>query len=430
MKHSLIAIATAFSVFAVSCGQKAQQPAARMDRNRINIGTYFLKPYANTPQHVKDCKDCGIDFVIGMPNDPAVLDIFQENGLGAVVGGVLPGWWGGDGSNAGLMCEKCPIEKYEEAAAAFQDHPAIWGVDTGDEPSALDFPHYGKVVTKVAELFPNQFPYLNLYPNYASVAVNTEDNVYSQLGTATYADHIAEYCKNVPLDYLCYDFYVYSTTVDKAYDNLKIVADACLETNRSMWIVLQVNSLYPEKWVSLNQLRFQAYTAMAFGAEVITWACYTAGWWSNQVLDDNGEKTEQYDKLKAVNAEIHSFSDVYMKYQRKATAFIGFDGTEWIKDIPTVSSLSDDTVCELCATDGTPLVAGSMVRRDGKKGSAVFVCSADDPQDENPQMHTVRFRPVGKKVKVLTNTGEVQPQKDADGFVTVQLQSNAAMIIY
>ena len=31
---------------------------------------------------------------------------------------------------------------------------------------------------------------------------------------------------------------------------------------------------------------------MAFGAENIIWACYTAGWWqANQVLDSQGNKT-------------------------------------------------------------------------------------------------------------------------------------------
>ncbi|MBQ7915173.1 MAG: hypothetical protein IJ315_00110, partial [Firmicutes bacterium] len=71
-----------------------------------------------------------------------------------------------------------------------------------------------------------------------------------------------------------------------------------------MWIVLQVNSKHKEEWISENNLRFQAYTAMAFGAENIIWACYTAGWWHNQVLDEKGEKTQQYEKLKKVNGEI------------------------------------------------------------------------------------------------------------------------------
>ena len=124
----------------------------RMDRTKLNIGTYYLQPYARTEQHVKDLKACGIDFVLEVNCDKDLLDKFEKYGVGAVVNEVLPPWWGGDGDNAGKMAENCPLEKYAEAAEAFRDHPAIWGVDTGDEPSALDFPHYGKVTALTEKL--------------------------------------------------------------------------------------------------------------------------------------------------------------------------------------------------------------------------------------------------------------------------------------
>ena len=103
------------------------------------------------------------------------------------------------------------------------------------------------------------------------------------------------------------------------------LSDACLRTGRSMWIVLQVNSSRPEEWTSENRLRFQAFSAMAFGAENIIWACYTAGWWHNQVLDSQGNKTEQYEKMKTVNAEIKTLGVPYMKYRRVSTHLVGFD---------------------------------------------------------------------------------------------------------
>ena len=204
------------------------------------------------------------------------------------------------------------------------DHPAIWGIDVGDEPSALDFPYYGRVIDTVNRLFPNQFAYLNLYPNYASVAKNNAAETVNQLGTATYAEHIERYIENVPTDYICYDYYMYSASVTGAYENLRIVSDACLRSGRSMWIVLQVNSNKPECWISENELRVQAYSAMAFGAESIIWACYTAGWWHNQVLDEHGEKTEQYEKLRRINAELKAIGEPYMRYRRTATHFVGY----------------------------------------------------------------------------------------------------------
>ena len=206
----------------------------RMDRSKLNIGVYFLGDYARSEQHVKELAECGVNFVVCMDNDRAALDLFAKYDVGAIVTGILPGWWGGDGDNAGQMAATNPLEKYEEAVKGFEDHPAIWGIDTGDEPSALDFPHYGKVMDLVEKRFPNQFAYLNLYPNYASVAQNNAAETVNQLGTATYQEHIDAYCANVGVDYLCYDFYMYSASVAGAYENLRIVADACRRTGRSM----------------------------------------------------------------------------------------------------------------------------------------------------------------------------------------------------
>ena len=416
-----------------SCAPKQETATpGRMDRSRLNIGAYILQPYARSEAHIKDIADCGIDFIVCMQDDRAALDLFEKYGVGAILTGVVPGWWGGDGSNAGKLSTLNTMDKYTDAAAAWEDHPAVWGIDIGDEPSALDFPYYGEVFTKVDSLFPNQFPYLNLYPNYASVAVNNAEQTVNQLGTATYREHIAEYVKNVPSDYICYDFYVYSCDVPHAYDNLRVVSDACRQNDRSMWIVLQVNSLDPEVWTSVNCLRFQAWTAMAFGAENIIWACYTAGWWSNQVLDENGEKTEQYDKLKTVNGEIRTLGEPYMKYRTVATTFVGFEGTEWLNGLEeqTVAELNDGTFENLRFEDGAALVAGSMVSRCARCASkAVFVCAADDPYDKAPATHVLRFRTSAKKVTATGANGVITLEKDAEGVYSVPVASNEGLLI-
>ncbi len=406
----------------------------RMDRSRLNIGAYYLKPYARTEKHIRELKECGIDFVVSMQNDRPALDLFSKYGLGAVVSGVLPGWWGGDGENAGLMEARNPLELYTKAAADFKDHPAIWGVDTGDEPSALDFPHYGKVTALTERLFPNQFAYLNLYPNYASVAKNTAEQTVNQLGTTTYEEHIRKYCENVGLDYLCYDFYMYSLSkngVERAYKNLRVVAEACRTTGRSMWIVLQVNSNRPEEWIHLDQLRFQAYSALTFGAEVITWGCYTAGWWHNQVLDEQGEKTEQYPKLLKMNRELHAIGPAYMKYRTVSTYFIGFEGQQAQESAgqTAVSELNTGVFLGMRAENGSPLLAGQMVSRDGEGHQAVFLCNAADPWGKQPSKDRIVFSTDGHGVKAVSASGERTLEADADGRFTVELPSCEGLLL-
>ena len=402
----------------------------RLDRSKLKIGVYHLQPYARTETHIKDLAACGIDFVICLNNDRAALDLFEKYGVGAIVSGIVPGWWGGDGDNAGKFAETHPLEKYVEAAEKFVDHPAIWGIDCGDEPSALDFPHYGKVMDLVERKFENQFAYLNLYPNYASVAQNTAEQTVNQLGTTTYAEHIAEYCKHVPVDYLCYDFYLYAINVTKAYENLRVVADACLKTGRDMWIVLQVNSSREEEWISEDGLRFQAYTAMAFGAQNITWACYTAGWWHNQVLDDKGEKTEQYEKLKKVNAEIKTIAEEYMKFRRVSSHFVGFAGTEWLEKVEQepIETLSTGVFQNVRAEGGEPIVVGQMVSRAGDGRYALMICAADDPYEKAPKSYRILFE-ADRTVKAIGGSGEIGIETLENGTKAVTVRSNAGVLI-
>lgn len=399
----------------------------RMNRSRLNIGTYFLDDYARTDAHVADLRACGIDFVIGA-TDYATLDLYEKHNVGAILGGIVPGWWGGDGDNAGKLEETNPLEKYTEAAAKFVDHKAVWGIDAGDEPSALDFPYYGKVIETMNNAFENQFAYLNLYPNYASVAQNNAVETVNQLGTATYAEHIARYCENVPSDYICYDFYPYASPRLRLqhFENLCIVACACRNTGRSMWIVLQVNSNDASKHISEDQLRYQAYSSMAFGAENIIWACYTAGWWHNQVLDDKGEKTEQYDKLKKINAEIRSIADAYMSYRRTSTHFIAFDNVEGFEKVgqPSERSLSTGVFRDI--TSDKPTVIGQMASRNTDGKVALFVFAASDPEGDDPSKTTISFNSL-REVKV-TGTGNAVVAKVGDTY-KVTIDSNAACLI-
>ena len=402
----------------------------RMDRNRLNIGAYHLRPYARTEAHVKDVADCGIDFVVCMDNDRPALDLFHKYGVGAIVSGIVPGWWGGDGTDAGKLAVTNPMEKYEAAAASFVDHPAIWGIDVGDEPSALDFPYYGKVIDYVNRAFSNQFAYLNLYPNYASVSGNNAQETVNQLGTATYAEHIRRYCECVPSDYLCYDFYLYSINVAKHYENLRVVADACRNTGRSMWIVLQVNSHLPEKWMSENNLRFQAYTSMAFGAENIIWACYTAGWWHNQVLDDQGNQTEQYGKLKRVNAQIRTIADEYMKYRRVSTHFVGYEGHPDMNCVQqeSIESLSTGVFFDVKSDNGAPVLVGEMVSRTNDGSAALMICAADDPYEKEPKEYQVTFRAPNRCIRALGGEG-YKTVTDLGGVYAVTVRSNEGVLI-
>lgn len=439
MKTILLPILAAL-VAAVSSAGAAE---SRMDRSRLNVGAYYLKPSGRTETNVKEAAECRIDFFIDQRGSAESLELFKKYNIGLIVSGAVPGWWGGNGENAGTMAAKNPIASYASSAKKFVDHPAIWGIDIGDEPSALDFPHYGKVYEEVKRLFPNQFPHINLYPNYAVIATNSSKQTVNQLGTRSYTEHIAAFVKNVKSDYICFDFYPYSFGTNSAgqleenrfgqyLENLRVVGDAATGSGRSMWFIPQVNSRYEHLWTSESQLRFQAYSAMAFGAETITWACYTPGWWENFVIGKDGKKTRMYGKLKKVNAEIHRFGVPFMKYRRSSTALVGFDRKEWLSRVKqaSVASASDGVFNEVRAEDGSALIVGSMKSRAGDGLYAIFVCSAADPFDTKPAAeHILRFRADNHTVKAMGCAETVPVRKNADGSFSVNFKSSEALLI-
>lgn len=435
MKRTLCLAAAAVVVTHMACA--ADGRAARMDRTKLLIGAYCLQENARTDAHVKAIHDCGVDFIIGLPaSDRATLDLFAKHGVGAIVNGVVPGWWGGDGARAGKMRATNPPEKYAAGAAAFKDHPAIWAIDIGDEPSALDFPYYGDVVRQLNKALPGMPLYLNLYPNYASVAQNNGRQTVNQLGTKTYVEHVDVYCREVPLDYISYDFYPYLAKsrdtdrfLSKMYDNFIVVSKACRRTNRAFWYIPQVNSRGGLPPTSENRLRFQAYAALSFGAEAITWGCWCKGWWTNNVLDADGRQTEQYGKLKRVNAELKQIGPHYMRFRNIATRLVDF-----APDSPRRPSLpclyAPDDPGYVKASNGAPLIVGEMIARDSHCGDrALFVTAADDPEDVHPAKFDIVFSAKAKSVEAFGGNGAIPVARRFDGSYSVPVSSCGGVLL-
>lgn len=394
-----------------------------MKRNGLMIGTYYLAPYASTEEHVKDLADCGIDVVMNMRNDRSALDLLARHGVGAVVSGVVPGWFGGDGSNAGTMAQKNPLEKYEQMAAAFEDHPAVIGIDAGDEPSSADFAHYGQVMAYLQQRFPGKIAYLNIYPSYAVKGSNTPEEIVCQLGTDTYGGYIERYVQQVNTPYICFDYYLYSAKLPGLYESLTTVSRACRRHRRDMWMVLQVNSHQPEVFISEKQLRFQANCAMAFGARAVIWACYCAGWWHNHVLDRQGNRTEQYDKLRRVNRGLHRLGEICMQYRHEDTLFVGGFTEEELAGCGAETEQTADTACFADVhAQGARLLVGRMSPAEGGGGEAVYIAVAEDPAGQAEKVHTVHFC-CKEKVRALGMDGDLPVTRHADGSCTIELES-------
>lgn len=117
-----------------------------------------------------------------------------------------------------------------------------------------------------------------------------------------------------------------------------------------------------------------------------------------------------------------------MKYRNTETACVGFEGTDMLEDsgLESQPELEFGRLTGLSA--GCPLVVGKMAARKGR-GKALFICVADDPYNENPQEHILRFSVKGRKVKALGGSGPIAVSRTADGCYEIPVVSNQALLL-
>ena len=134
----------------------------RIDRTKFLIYAYDNINYKSrkprTEQYIREMKEGGLDFVFG-PATREELDLFHKYGIGVVLDEYLPWWWGGyvdekGNTPSGRMAELRKLSLYDEAAKKYVDHPAVWAMNVGDEPSALDFEHCAKIVAHTVSNYP------------------------------------------------------------------------------------------------------------------------------------------------------------------------------------------------------------------------------------------------------------------------------------
>lgn len=415
----------------------------KFDRSRFRIGCFSFNEPAQTLQHIAEAKDAGLDYVgggIDLGKCP-VMDDFARYGLN-VNGHFLPRVVGNTparGTDA--LRAKFPRETLAKMLDEFNAkhrHSAIEMMNICDEPPAQSMEFIGDVVRLMKEKCPDVLAYVNLYPSYAFTSKNGQDAIKKQLGCATYKEYIEEYCRKVPTHFIAYDHYPMASTPERTrkamprwYGNLKVVADACRATGRDLWVGPQVNTLFGTAPLTENNLRYQAFSSMAFGAVTLTWACWTYGWGTNQVMEADGTLTCQYPKLKKVNAEIHRIAEEYMKYRNAATHFVGFSGEREALSkygIKPVERLDASGVTGLAAEDGSALVIGEMTPRGGGPANALFIYAADDCADERRAEHVVSFASERRPV-VFGPDGRREIEAAGSGRWRLTLADNSCALI-
>ena len=205
----------------------------------------------------------------------------------------------------------------------------IKGIHIKDEPKKEDMTKLAndELIEDFKKVYPNTKYMINLIPETA-IALRDYDSYKEML--EHYGNDIMSKFEN---PYICVDCYLYSNwdMVGKnILNNYNQIANTAKKYNAETTFILQ-SSAGNEFLDTLceEDIRQQAYLAIAFGADNIQYYCYSVPVdqaYDYCILNSDGTPSVIYDGIKNVNAEIQSFASVALAYNWNQT--IGISGIE------------------------------------------------------------------------------------------------------
>ena len=205
--------------------------------------------------------------------------------------------------------EKLPADaelrqRVTAAVLEVKNHPAVLGFFLRDEPSAAMMPGLGRVAALVKAALPDRWPYVNLFPTYASA---------QQLGAADYETYVRMFLRDVHLPFLSWDNYsiINGDMLDRFYTNLEIIRRQSLEAEVPFWNCILGNSAFFFMEPSDATLHLQVYSTLAYGGRGIQYFTYVTpevGNYRLGALDPFGNRTPTWGMLRRVNLEVQALA--------------------------------------------------------------------------------------------------------------------------
>jgi hypothetical protein len=373
---------------------RAAEPA-RFVQDRFAIG-FWVDPPADEKMDARyaEIAEANFTMVIGGfgAATPATvvrqLECCAKHDLKAVV------------SRAGLSADKLPTG------------PACWGYSIVDEPGAGAFAGIRTIVDEIRATRPGKLSYINLFPDYANAG---------QLGTPTYDEHVQRFVKEVSPDVLSMDHYpMFRPDADgrEGYcRNLESMRRESLAAGIPFWNFFNCMPFGPHSDPTEDQIRWQIYTSIAYGAKGVLYFCY----WTPRggefpkggaILTPDGKRTRHYEEAKRINAVIKKLGPTLMKLTNVGVHRVGHkEGS--------AAALAGGPIRSL---DGGDYLVGSFRHADGRR--AVLLSNYQFAYSAWP---TVGFDADAKQVvEVSRETGkEISVIDDSPDMPGLQISLNA-----
>lgn len=205
-------------------------------------------------------------------------------------------------------------DKVKETVEKYKDEPAFYGYALLDEPADDEaiFEKLGKIGNNFKKYDPDRICYVNLLPSYCV------------RGDGKYEAYCTKLLENVPVDMLSFDNYPIKykdypneneiEIRDTWFENLEIIRKVALKYNKPIWAFILSTRCSNYTPCELQYMRIQAYADLAYGAKCLQYFTYykVADDMYDAPIDENGNKTAQYAKVKQLNEEIQNRARVFV----------------------------------------------------------------------------------------------------------------------
>ena len=378
------------------------------DNKTLHIGAWIAPPpgFINDKTY-KEVADSGINCIYALyegadSNAVQALQLAEKYGIKYMVR---------DWSLGGIGEED--FDLIPDMVKPWTEYPAYAGHLIYDEPGANQFDRLGKMKEVFDTAANGGLFYVNLFPTYSSLA---------QRDGRDYREYIAEYIRKVKPDVISYDHYplmqnVDGTSVTEDYLlNLEIVSKAAKEAGVPWWNFMQTLAFgRVNREPDYDDLRWQAYTTLAFGAAGIQHFCY----WSPKddgtsfgeaMIGRDGEKTPLYDAARYVNYELLAFDHIYLSYESVGQMVFSPD----VAPLHTYLEYPLESFAPIKSVEGGPVLVGCFEDKDGNK--AIMLVNMTDPGKDEDITVKITFNDTralnvytaGRKARVGLTKGAVE----------------------
>lgn len=265
----------------------------------------------------------------------------------------LAGFTVGYRAKFGLRYHPSPPED-AETLAQMETDPAVWTYHGGDEPSETAFAEIARRQQLLRAGGARKALWYNLLPTYGFKSY--ED----------YEHHVRAYLETVQSTFFTFDHYCLSAG-NKSYGrdfyaNLELVRRQAQEHSVDWGVILQLVAFGGMRSPDEAELRWQAFSSLAYGARAIGWFTYLTEVeyggmnWRDAVLDREGFRTRHYSMLVRLNAEMRQLG----------RTLVGLTSTGVYHTEPSPELTSPISEAKLVrSVEGAAVLVGEFVAADG-----------------------------------------------------------------